>query len=517
MQVILALITTAAGLLLASFAAVYWYGRFAERAIGAPSAALPVSDSATPLDALAAPLLEKNSGASGMMLVADNLDAFAIRAVAARQAGRSLDLQYYIWANDLSGRLLLHEVIKAADRGVRVRLLLDDINAYRLDRANLALAAHCNIDVRLFNPSRNRDGALARGIEMLLRAVRINRRMHNKAWIADGRLAVVGGRNIGDAYFDAAELSNFRDLDIALFGPAVGQTETIFDRFWNSKEVIPITALGKRREGDLQRLRRKLAILAAGKQAKPYLERVVESDTVRRMLSGKSPVHWSKDVEVVSDPPEKANAAGEDNWLIHAILPVLTSATSDLEIISPYFIPGKNGTGRFAAAVADGVRVSVLTNSLAATDVAAVHGAYIRYRRPLLEGGINLFELKPYDRKSSISLIGSSSASLHTKSFTVDDRAGFIGSMNFDPRSVSLNTEMGALFAHAGLVREIRTVFADETSTQKSYRVVLRNGKLGWEDRTKDTIRLLKEEPRAGFWRRAIATLISCLPVESQL
>ena len=517
MRLILVVLAALAGFSLASALALYSYGRFAERAQGEPSFSLPVLEHGTPLDRLVAPLIKERPDQSGLRLVDGNLDAFAIRALSARRAGRSLDLQYYIWDDDLTGRLLAREVVEAADRGVRVRLLLDDINAQGHDRAHLALDQHPNIAVRLFNPSRNREGALRRGIEMLLRAVSITRRMHNKAWIADGRLAVVGGRNIGDAYFDAAASANFRDLDVLLLGAAVRQAEIVFDDYWNSKAVIPISALSKPRGTNLPEFRQALADLIADAPARPYLNRVAEDETVRATLSGEGEIHWTANARVVSDPPEKVKGAGEENWLMNVTRPLLASATTELEIISPYFIPGETGTGELVAMAQRGIGVAILTNSLAATDVTAVHGAYARYREPLIEGGVHLFELKPYDAHSDVSLFGSSSASLHTKAFTVDDRAGFIGSMNFDPRSVSLNSEMGVVFAHGGLVSEARAIFADETSPRKSYRVAMADGEIIWQDHASQPVRILREEPEASVWRRLTATIIGFLPIQSQL
>ena len=503
-------------LALTSTLAVYSFGRFAERAQGAPSFVLPVAEDGTPLDRFVAPLMQERPEQSGLLLLADNLDAFAARAIAARSAGRSLDLQYYMWKDDLTGRLLTYETVHAADRGVRVRLLLDDINAQGTDHVLAALDTHPNIEVRLFNPSRSREGALRRGIEMMLRAVSATRRMHNKAWIADGRLAVIGGRNIGDAYFDASRESNFRDLDVLLMGAAVAQTETVFDRFWNSPGSIPITALRKT-GGGLARLREEIAGLPATQEARPYLERVAERSTIRELLSSTDTIRWTGEAQVISDPPEKARGMGREDWLMHAIRPALLAAKSDLEIISPYFIPGEAGTAQLVEMAKAGVTVSVLTNSLAATDVAAVHGAYASYRKPLLEGGVRLFELKPYDDRSDTSLFGSSGASLHTKAFTVDNRAAFVGSMNFDPRSISLNSEMGILFEHEALVAEIRAIFAEETSAQASYRVRVENGAIVWQDGADGGGEILRAEPEAGFWRRVAATIIGWLPIESQL
>lgn len=517
MRAILIFLAAVAGFAAASALALYSYGRFAERVQGPPSLSLPVAADETPLDRLVAPLLAGRTGQSGLTLLDGNLDAFAIRALTARHAGRSIDLQYYIWKDDLTGRLLRHEIVAAADRGVRVRLLLDDINVHGHDETYLTLDAHPDIEVRLYNPSRNRAGTLFRGIEMVLRAVNITRRMHNKAWIVDGRMAIVGGRNIGDAYFDAATVANFRDLDMLALGDVVEQAAGVFDEFWNSKAVIPIGALGTLRESELPALRQELAELAADARASPYLERVAENETVSEMLASGGAVRWTEDARIISDPPEKVIGTGQENWLINAVRPRLNSAVREIDIISPYFIPGEAGTRNLIASAGRGVIVGVLTNSLAATDVTAVHGAYALYREALVSGGVRLFELKPYDGRSRVSLFGSSSASLHTKAFVVDGRAGFIGSLNFDPRSVSLNTEMGVLFEDDDLARQVKDIFVDMTSPQQSYRILVENGEIVWQDQAAGAVRILREEPEASFWRRLAATVIGFLPIESQL
>lgn len=518
MQFVLLALAILVGLFLASYLALLSYDRFIERARGKPSIALPVSDDATPLDKLVAPLMAQREGETGLILLPGNLDAFAVRALAARQAGRSLDLQYYLWQGDLTGRLLAAEIIAAADRGVRVRLLLDDINTHRYDRSYLALNAHPNILVRLFNPSLARGGLLRRGLEMMLRFVQITRRMHNKAWITDGRIAVIGGRNIGDAYFDAGQDANFRDLDLLALGAVVRQAESAFDKYWNSRAVIPIGALGRQRKRGLRKLRRRLAALTADEASRPYLKRVEEQATVHGLLSGKGEIHWTAAARIVADPPGKVKGTGQKDWLMPAIRPLFLSATANLEIISPYFIPGNAGAAQLIDLTKKGVKVSVLTNSLAATDVTAVHGAYARCRRPLLEGGVRLFELKPYDEHHRHSLFGSRNARLHTKAFTVDDRLGFVGSMNFDPRSVSLNTEMGVIFEHEGLVREIRKIFASETSLRKSYRIGLERGRIVWQDGEEAGVaKILRDEPEAAPGRKLLARLIAILPIESQL
>jgi len=503
----------------ASLVSIYSYGHFARRARGEPSYALPLTGAETRLDREVSTLMEKATGANGLVLLSDNLDAFAVRAQAARHAGRSLDLMYYIWNSDLTGRLLAREVLAAADRGVRVRVLLDDINTRGRDAVYLAFDHHPNITIRLFNPSRGRDGTLRRGVEMALRAFSLNRRMHHKAWIADGRLAVVGGRNVGDEYFDAAEASNFRDLDVLLLGAVVQQTERVFDDYWNSAAALPIRALTSNHDDTLAAIRARLEAQAASEAARPYIDRIADRVNRVRAVAAPDSIHWSDRVEMVSDPPEKALGGGNDNWLIGRLVPVIASARKTLEITSPYFVPGVGGTEWLTSFVAAGVDVAVLTNSLAATDVAVVHGGYARYRVPLLAGGVRLFELQPYAQVSNLSLFGSSAASLHTKAFTVDERTGFIGSLNFDPRSVSLNTEMGVLFDEPVLVAQMRELFRKETEPGMSYRLYLTpDRKLRWEgEAAGGGLRTFDRDPEAKLGRRLLAWIVGLLPLESQL
>ena len=341
------------------------------------------------------PLLEGHPGESGLWLVTDNVQAFALRAAAARHAERSLDLQYYYWKDDMTGSLLAREVIGAADRGVRVRLLIDDINTRGGDRNYLALERHPNIEVRLFNPTRCRDNALLRGAELLLRFWSVNRRMHNKAWIVDNRLAIVGGRNIGNAYFDAARESNFRDMDVVSAGPVVAEASAVFDRYWNSDFVFPIRTIARPIKANLGRLRKRCETIACFDRARPYLRRVEQERTLLGLRTGDSRLHWTASAEIVSDPPEKAASRMAEDWLTEVILSVLTSSRKSIDLTSPYFIPRDAGLKRLVELAGRGVEISVLTNSLAATDVAAVHGAYMRFRKPLLGAGVRLFELKP--------------------------------------------------------------------------------------------------------------------------
>jgi len=502
----------------ASMLATWLYGHFAARTRGEPSYALPVEEDRTTLDRRVGPATTARPGESGLLLLDENLDAFAARGMSARLAERSLDLIYYIWHDDLTGRLLMAEMLAAAERGVRVRILVDDIGTGHSSEAMSAMAHHPQIEIRIFNPTRARPGRFRRGIEMALRAFSVTRRMHNKAWIADGRIAILGGRNIGDAYFDAAESTNFRDMDVLAIGPAVSQTERIFDDYWNSGLALPAKRLSPLQNPDaaLAKIAPALAATATRADALPYLERI--ASRIALLDPEATRPDWTATARVIADPPEKAVGKKGENWLMRELLPVFGATTQRIEITSPYFIPGEEGTTALAALVKRGVAVSVLTNSLAATDVAAVHGGYARYRVPLLQAGIKLWELRPEIEKPEFSLRGSSGASLHTKAFTADGRTGFIGSMNFDPRSASLNTEMGVLFDCATVAAKMEAVWRHDIAPDHSFAVSLTpDGALEWRAGENGQAVVYDSEPEASLWRRLTAKVVGWLPLESQL
>lgn len=456
-----------------------------------------------------AALCARHPGASGLLLLPSDTGAFAARMALARQARHRLDLMYYIWEEDLTGKLLLSEVLAAADRGVQVRLLLDDIGFTSHDRLLQALNSHKAIAVRLFNPTRAAKGSTRRWLEIALRFFSMTRRMHNKAWIADGTAAVLGGRNIGDAYFGASSQSNFHDLDLLVIGPVVDQATALFDRFWDGAPVQPV----REPRSDI-RLRPHLAALRGllhSPEVQPYLAHLPPPP----FPPPETALHWCADARLVADPPEKALGRKGRNRLMATLRPLIGAARDRIAITSPYFVPGRNGTRRLTALAAKGIRVSVLTNSLAATDVAAVHGAYARYRLPLLQGGVRLHELRAVARRRRLSLRGRTNASLHTKAFTIDGTTGFVGSLNFDPRSASLNTEMGVLFTAPALVAEMEALFAAETAPAVSHRLSLdENGRPVW---TGDHGRLYHHDPGVPPYRRLLAWLMGLLPLESQL
>ena len=504
-------------LLLASVAALWSYGRFADHVRGPASHALPVRADATAVDRALTPLVQAHPGQTGMVLLSDNVDAFAARSLLARGAGRSLDLQYYMWHPDFTGNLLYADVLRAADRGVRVRLLLDDLNVRGSRSVLAALDSHPLIEVRLFNPTRAREGTVMRGMEMLLRFFSVNRRMHNKAWIADGQVAIVGGRNVGDEYFDAARDTNFMDTDVAVLGEAVGEASRQFDAYWNSPNAIPLSALVRKPSTGLPALRQTLATGLGSPSAKPYLQKLAQSPGVRSLVEQRRTIHWSKAAHVISDPPEKAaGAPPAPDWMTPVLVHDMATAKHQLLLISPYFVPGDAGLRWLNNLRRRGVEVGVLTNSLAANDVVAVHGGYAGYRAPLLRGGVALFELKP-NGKPDGSLFGSSGASLHTKAFVVDGRTGFVGSFNLDPRSMNLNTEMGLLFEQPDMARELQLLYARKTAPAVSYRLTLTGDALQWHDDAAQPPKTWTREPEATAWRRGAAKVIGWLPVESQL
>lgn len=475
-----------------------------------------------------APLGPAGAPAGGVAVLSLAAEAFALRAASARAAGRTLDLQYYVWRGDLTGKLLGREVLAAADRGVVVRMLLDDVFALGHERILAALDAHPNIAVRLFNGTRwRRFGRLGYALEIAFGGWHLTRRMHNKAWIADARLAVVGGRNIGDEYFglEADGLVSFRDLDLALAGPPARGACRVFERYWTSPLARPaavVSAAGERR-GALAALRAEFDAAAGDRRAAALLAPLAEHPA-RRIRRGLTPVAVDA-VRVVADRPEKAKRglgarqrARAAGGIAAEIADALREAKREVLLISPYFVPGRAGLALLRGLVARGVKVGVVTNSLAATDVVAVHGGYAKYRRPLLAAGVAIHELKPGPEEDRPSLLGSrGGAALHTKALVVDGRLSFVGSFNLDPRSAALNTEMGAFVRNPAVAKEVAREQARLTDPAVSWRLALHDGRLAWLDQVAGRERVQHAEPGASWRRRAVAWLARVLPVEEQL
>ena len=493
----------AATLALASLIAIWSYGRFARRVRGPGSHALPTGSDA-PLDQALEAIEAAHPGLSGAALSIDSRDAFAQRMQSAAGARRSIDAMYYIWRDDLTGVLMAQALLEAADRGVRVRLLLDDVNVLGRDPTYLALSGHPRIEVRLFNPIRTREGSMRRGIEMLLNLVRYNRRMHCKAWIVDGRVALIGGRNVGDVYFGAAtgRRRNVRDLDMLLAGPILRDAEAIFDRYWNDGLALPISALWKKKRSNLTGFRARLAQQARSDRAREWRE-LVERDSLSSLRL--EDLRWTDTLRLVADPPEKALGTGRRGWLPAELQPLLRGAKDSLQIMTPYFVPGTEGMQALVTASGAGVRVSVITNTLAVADHVVVHGAYRWYRKPLLAAGVRLFEMRARRLPRMM---------LHSKSFIVDNRLGFVGSFNFDLRSAFMNTEMGIVFDDPQLLHALQAEFDWCRSPEQALRLELHGRFVAWQ---RDGSELQKTEPGTTAARRVLSFVIGHLPIHRWL
>lgn len=492
------------GLAGASTLALWSWGRFARQARGLPSVAIPAGTGA-PLD-LAIP-----DGPDAAALVTDPAESLALRMDSAQRALRTIDVMTYIWSEDRSGRALAAALIRAAGRGVRVRLLLDDVNLLGRDPLWLALDRTAGIEVRVFNPVRQRASALRRGIEMLLVALRYNRRMHGKIWLADGRLAILGGRNLGDDYFGLAEggRRNLADADLLLTGPVVARAAEEFDAFWNSDLALPIAALWRGRLprlprlpllSRLPRLPRRRRRRAGAEALLPEGGAGLEAVLARRRAGGQ--------VKLIADPPDKALGARRSRvWLPERLAPVLYGARHELRLVSPYLVPGRDGLAQLTGLAGRGVRVRVLTNALAVIDHAAVHGAYRWYRPRLLAAGVEIREFCAPRGAAAAEM-------MHAKAAVVDGRVGFVGSFNFDQRSAWLNTETGVLFDDPALVAELAAWIDAASAPDRAY-AVSRQGRVTFWQRGAGQPRWF--EPQTRPLRRALAFVIGHLPIHRLL
>jgi putative cardiolipin synthase len=469
--------------------------------------------------------LQTHPDQSGFRPLKSGVDALLARIVLADAAQRSLDVQYYIWHDDLTGRIFANALLRAADRGVRVRILLDDVGARANDQVLLSLDSHPNIEIRLFNPIASRS---FRGLGMLADFSRANRRMHNKAFVADNQAAILGGRNIGDEYFEASSEVAFGDLDVLTVGPVVGEVSKSFDQFWNAPSSYPITTLVDQNAGgeNLTALRAELAAYIKANRDSPYVTHA-GSRLVEEAASGRYHFYWGKAYLLYDDPAKISRAPDiTEGHLLPQFSGIGTQIHQELLIISPYFIPGDQGVAWLRGLVDRGVRVTVLTNSLAATDVGAVHSGYQRYREALLEGGVVLYELKPEAVQQAktgkkTKGVGSSRASLHAKSFVFDRRAVFIGSLNLDPRSIQLNTEIGVVCESAPLAEDIAGALEKnlDSIAWRLERVTDNSGSahIEWVETRAEGERRYSSEPEVSAMRRFSVWFLGLLPIESQL
>ncbi len=460
--------------------------------------------------------IARHPGLSGIHPLNDGLDAFAARYLLMSMAQRSIDVQYYIWQNDMSGRLLFSALLESATRGVKVRLLLDDNNTPGLDDTLAEMNRHPNIEIKLFNPFSFRT---LRALGYLTDFARLNRRMHNKSFTVDGVATLVGGRNVGDEYFGTGNEPLFADLDVLAIGPVVQEVAEDFERYWTSKAVAPLQRVVESHRDPHEAVR----LPEAWHNSEPvtrYMQRLEESHFVSQLAGGTLKMTWAR-ARLLSDDPRKGlGKARRGSLLPQRMLEVIGKPQQQFDIISAYFVPTRAGIAQLLALKRNGVKIAILTNSLAANDVTVVHAGYAKWRKKLLRHGIALYELKPqyspndppaHDR----GLTGNSGSSLHAKTFTVDNHKLFIGSFNFDPRSAELNTEMGLVIESKELAQQTHQRFSQSLRDRAWTLRLDKWGRVNWIEYPGEANEIVhKHEPRSSLLQRLLVRLVWRLPVE---
>ena len=434
----------------------------------------------------------------------------------AESAQQTLNIQYYLFHDDDAGQAMLAALVEAAERGVKVRLLLDDMDTAGREGLLIRLAANYpNLTIRIFNPVYTRS---FRPLDFIARFPRSSRRMHNKSFTADGIASIVGGRNIGNEYFEVDSEVAFLDLDVLAAGPVAAEVTQAFNRYWYSGIAFNINTLGDAAEDtDYQAWRDQLqASLQAYRDELQKLGPL----PVQRLMKNELRAYTGPS-EVIYDAPEKVISTlfASGDWLAPHIVKLLASARQELIIVSPYFIPGKNGVQLMKSLADKGVAVTILTNSYSANDVVVVHSGYIDYRRALLEAGVQLYELKSSNpEQQTFSLFGSRRSSLHAKTFLIDQQRSFVGSFNLDPRSAIHNTEMGVVFDNSDYGQTAHQYIMEQLA-ERAYQVTLsETGRMQWIEHRQVNSEMIREthatEPGTTLLQRGLIYLISWLPVE---
>ena len=491
-----------------------------------PETTLQVDTAQTTLAQIIQPLQEQHPDLTGYLVLFEPLEALATRLSLIDKAEKRLDLQYYIWDNDKVGSLALHALIRAADRGVKIRLLIDDNNAKSTEGIFLALAQHPNIEVKLFNPYRFRK---YRALDMILDLKRINRRMHNKSFIADHQVALIGGRNMTNQYYNVSDNYQFSDVDVMLVGTAVKDISHSFDEYWSHEYAYKVQEVVNQSAHHLsyESLKRQLDEHYERVTVQNYLDLTSNSQAIDSLMSRDIQLDWVK-AEVVKDSPDKIKSkAKKKEHLNFQLIQHLEQPEKNVDLISAYFVPEKKGAKMLTDLAKDGVKVRVLTNSFKANDVAVVHAFYGKYRQNLLEHGVQLYEFLPalnkndldkntedLAKKAKVSIKGLSRSSLHAKLMALDEKQVFIGSFNFDPRSAYLNTEIGVLLNSPPLAQAVHTTM-DENLSKYDYKLVMdANKKITWQRQTHQGPVIYTKEPRMKWWQRAGIKMLSWLPIE---
>jgi phosphatidylserine/phosphatidylglycerophosphate/cardiolipin synthase-like enzyme len=435
---------------------------------------------------------------SGIRVLASGEEALASLIALADRAERTLDIQYYIIQQDDSARILLQHVRLAAHRGVRVRMLVDDLNTAGEDRRFMHLGHVANIEVRVFNPfPGGRSAMWSRILASVNDIPRINHRMHNKLFVADNAVAITGGRNIGDQYFTRDKNSNFIDLDVVAAGPIVPQLSASFDAFWNSKYAYPISSIASP-----ERFETEPGAPEEGGAITPGADFLAQD-----LDAGRLGLLWVP-ATVLADRPAKIaseTSPGGEETIAANIAALMRSAQEELIVISPYFVPGAEGIAMMRELIARGVHVRILTNSLATTDSPLVHIGYAHYRVALLKMGVELSEMRPKlgSARPRFHPFHGSSASLHAKAFVIDQKTVFIGSMNMDARSARTNSELGLVIRSRDIARQVINLL-DDISADGSYRLQLQDhsNRIEWLSGAPGSERIWTKEPEATLSQR---------------
>ncbi len=485
--------------------------------------AAPVSQALPPPPLLRAPV-------DTVFPLVDPLEAFAVRVQMIRSARHSIDLAYYIWGNDLTGWLMLEELRQAAARGVRVRLLLDDNNTRELDALLVALSHSPNLNIRLYNPFRFRD---LRTLNYVVDPRRLQRRMHGKSMTVDSTLSVLGGRNMADPYFRVNADFFFADLDVLFDGDATRQVQRNFDDFWNDGLAFPVQGFLRAPPRRQQQALHQLLTVHSQAQALPYIRSVEQSTLLQDWMDQDAPGDEAnadaalvqQSPYLVYDDPVKLHKALPFEQTIGArILALSGVARFSLDIVSPYFVPQQAGTEQLIRLAEQGVRIRILTNSLASSDVPVIHSFYARRRLALVQAGVELYEFKPSadsrpiqrwrirERRGPLA-----NGSLHAKAISWDRQMTYVGSMNLDPRSLLINSELGLMVPGEEAAAQVAAVF-DGQILKNAYRVEPNPDhpeRLQWRDLDDDgRLRIQHHEPGVSARKRWTAVLLGLLPIE---
>jgi len=461
----------------------------------------------------------------GFILLGNGLDAFVARAALAEVAERSLDVQYYLYHDDLVGGLFSGVLWQAAERGVRVRLLVDDMGMAGRDSGIIAFDNHPNIEVRIFNPF---DRDVGRNVQLVTGLGSVTRRMHNKSFTADNMVTIVGGRNIGNEYYDADPTLEFADLDVLAIGEVVKDVSSAFDNYWNSSLAYPAATVIKQRlsQQEQEELEGNLLAFMEQQQTSNYMTALLNSELSQQIRDDAVDYLWG-DAVVVVDHPEKITSSRDANelHLMTQLAPYFEGIKKELIIISPYFVPGDEGVEFFKTLTDKGVRVKILTNSLSSNDIGIVHAGYANYRKSLLQNGVELYEMNKKlthaQRKGKKGVGSSSKASLHAKTFVMDRKKVFIGSLNLDPRSFYENSEIGLVLNSTEIAENMAKTF-DEDITKHTFRLELKEDNDGdeyllWHGYENGETVTFDVDPYTSFWRRLGVGIMGLLPIESQL